>query len=69
MQAARLCNVMLVVGTSGMVLPAATLPSEARSAGARVIDVGPEPGSGDVWLKGPAGEVLPALVREAFSNG
>lgn len=44
-QATRLCNVMLSVGTSGMVYPAATLPVEARSAGARVIDIGPEPGS------------------------
>jgi NAD-dependent deacetylase len=69
LQAARRCDVMLVVGTSGMVHPAATLPSEARSAGARVIVIGPEPGLGDLWLYGRAGKVLPDLLCGAFPNG
>ena len=37
------CDVMLVVGTSGLVYPAAGLPAGARRAGAAVITVNPEP--------------------------
>ena len=64
--AAGACDLMLVVSTSGEVLPAAMLPHEARAAGAKLIGVGPEMGNADCWLSGPAGEVLPALVCAAF---
>ena len=37
------CDAMLVVGTSGEVQPAASLPFYAARAGATVIDVNPEP--------------------------
>lgn len=61
------CDVMLVVGTSGLVMPAAGLPSEARSRGAKVIHVDPHPpDEPGLWLEGKAGEVLPALLQEAF---
>ena len=39
---AERCDLMLVVGTSGVVYPAAQLPFVARQAGGRVIDVNPE---------------------------
>jgi len=61
------CEVLLLVGTSGTVWPAAELPHVARRAGARVIEVNPQPSEltavADVFLQGAAGEVLPALVR------
>ncbi|HET7464854.1 MAG TPA: NAD-dependent deacylase [Longimicrobium sp.] len=61
------CDALLLVGTSGTVWPAAELPHVARRAGARVIEVNPEPSEltpvSDVFLRGRAGEVLPALVR------
>lgn len=64
-------DVMLVVGTSGVVQPAASLPFLARQAGARIIEVNPRPSEitrvAHLWLEGPSGEVLPqvvALVRE-----
>jgi NAD-dependent deacetylase len=61
------CDVMLVVGTSAMVYPAATLPRWAKQAGATVIVVDPMPhDEADVWLAGMAGEVVPKLVGEAF---
>ena len=61
-QAAEACDVMIVVGTSGEVWPAATLPQRAAEAGATVIRVDPEAdGQADIRLSGPAGEVLPAL--------
>jgi NAD-dependent deacetylase len=37
------CDVLLVVGTSGLVHPAAGFPAIARRAGASVIEVNPEP--------------------------
>jgi NAD-dependent deacetylase len=68
LQAARDCDLMITVGTSGMVMPAAMLPATAKSAGARIITVDPESGGGDLWLRGPAATVLPALVHAAFGE-
>ena len=60
------CDVMLVVGTSGVVYPAALIPQFAHEAGATVVDVNPERDAltamATIFLKGPAGEVLPPLV-------
>lgn len=60
------CDVMIVVGTSGVVYPAAALPQIAKQAGSAVIEVNPDPGgittTADVYLQGPAGEVLPRVV-------
>jgi NAD-dependent deacetylase len=59
------CDVLLVVGTSGEVYPAAEIPALARKRGATVITVDPaEPGPAHVWVRGLAGEVLPRLVEE-----
>jgi len=59
-------EVLLVVGTSGLVYPAAGLPMHARRAGARVIIVNPQPteidAQADVLVRGAAGVVLPALL-------
>jgi len=62
------CEVMLVVGTSGVVQPAASLPYQAkRYGGAKVIDVNPLPDEitsiADIFLQGKSGEVLPEMVR------
>ncbi|MEW6280265.1 MAG: NAD-dependent deacylase [Candidatus Eremiobacterota bacterium] len=71
-QAARTCDVLLAVGTSALVAPANMLPLLARSAGGTVIEVNLEPtpltAQADFFLKGPAGEVLPELVRRAFPS-
>nr|WP_298432508.1 NAD-dependent deacylase [Ottowia sp.] len=42
-RAAAACELMLVVGTSGAVYPAAGLAHRARGAGARVVVLNPEP--------------------------
>lgn len=64
------CDVVLVVGTSGLIDPAAALPGVARQNGAFVISVDPqEPGTSHVWLRGQAGDVLPRLVTAAFGSG
>lgn len=66
-QAAARCDVMLVIGTSGLVYPAAELPVIARRAGATVVAINPEVGDlsavAQVACRGTAGTVLPALVE------
>jgi NAD-dependent deacetylase len=63
--AATACDVMLVVGTSGMVYPAAGLPLAARQAGATVVIVNPAPSeiddSAHRVLRGTAAATLPRL--------
>ncbi|HEY0306788.1 MAG TPA: Sir2 family NAD-dependent protein deacetylase [Acidobacteriaceae bacterium] len=58
-------TVMLVVGTSGSVYPAANFVDWARAAGARTIYVGPEPplnaASFTHVVEGKAGRALPGL--------
>jgi NAD-dependent deacetylase len=63
----RSSRVLLVVGTSGEVFPAAGLPQVARSGRSVVVEVGPEAGfvDADVRLEGPAGSVLSSLVELA----
>lgn len=61
------CDVMLVLGTSGVVYPAAALPQQARSSGARIIEVNPNENSfceiTDVYIDGPAGEVMARVME------
>lgn len=60
------CDAMLVVGTSGQVQPAASLPFAAARAGATVIDVNPDRDEiarmADIYLQGAGGQMLPRLV-------
>jgi NAD-dependent deacetylase len=65
-QAASDCDYLLVVGTSGIVYPAATLPDLARRNGATVVAIDPQPVDGYIWLEGNAATLLPSLVAEAF---
>lgn len=60
--AARRADAVLVVGTSGLVFPAAIIPELALAAGARLVAVGPERVFDGLWLAGQAGAVLPELV-------
>jgi NAD-dependent deacetylase len=64
-QAARSCDLMLVVGTSGAVYPAAGL---ARMAGGRVVVLNPNPSelddAADRVLRGTAAQLLPQLLEE-----
>ena len=68
--AARRCQILLVVGTSAEVYPAAALPAYAKSAGATIVEINPNPtplsDAADYVLRAPAGAVLPALVAAAW---
>lgn len=65
-RAAENCSVMVVVGTSGAVWPAAGLAAVARRAGADVLIVNPADSEIDaeatLRLRGTAAAVLPALL-------
>lgn len=61
------CEVLLVIGTSGVVYPAAGFASIAKEAGAYVIEVNldPTPQSDlvDIVLRGRAKELVPLLLQ------
>lgn len=65
--AAERCDLCLVVGTSGLVHPAAQLPYLALQHGAKVIDINPEVTSisahANVHLAGRSGVLLPLLME------
>jgi NAD-dependent deacetylase len=62
------CDAMLVIGTSAMVQPAATMPFIAKDNGAVIIEINPEPTPltsriSDLPLLGDAGSIMPRLVK------
>jgi NAD-dependent deacetylase len=63
------CRALLIVGTSGEVTPANTIPETAKRAGATIIEVNVEPTIlteyvTDIFLQGKASEMIAELVRE-----
>jgi NAD-dependent deacetylase len=63
------CDVMLVIGTSALVQPAASIPSIAKSAGACIIEINPQktPLTGsvaDISLTGNAGGIMEKLLKK-----
>jgi len=70
LHAARSADVLLVIGTSLQVQPAASILPVALAAGSDVIDINPEPATiPDARVRslaGPAGKVVPMLVDAAF---
>jgi NAD-dependent deacetylase len=68
-QVAASCDLMLVIGTSAEVQPAALMPIIAKQAGAKIIEINPETShlTGDISdyiLQGKAGDVMSRLVAE-----
>lgn len=66
MQQVNKCDLLVSVGTSGVVMPAAGIPEKALAAGAAVIHVNREDvsleGVNEFMLQGKAEEILPALL-------
>ena len=68
-QVASECDIMLVVGTSAIVHPAAMMPVIAKNAGAKVIEINKEPtpltgAISSYSILGKAGEVISNIVVE-----
>ncbi len=61
-------DLVIVVGTSGVVMPAAMIPLLVKQHGGVIIEVNVEPSnitvSADVFLRGKAGVVLPKLAEK-----
>ena len=72
-EAAARCDVMLVVGTSALVQPAASLAAWARTNGAFLVEVNPEAtpltSIADIVLNERAGSVLPQIVERLSPAG
>lgn len=68
--AAQACDLLIVIGTSGVVQPAASLAEIARDAGAAVIEINPQPtpltAPASVSLRSSCGAALVALDRLVF---
>ncbi len=62
------CDVMFVIGTSAVVQPAASLPFEASEAGAKIVEINPDPTPlslyADFSIRGKSGEILPLIDEE-----
>ena len=66
---AKECDTMLVIGTTGEIMPASRIPYIAKMDGAFIIEVNINPSNytyeiTDIFLQGKAEEVLPKLVEE-----
>jgi NAD-dependent deacetylase len=71
--AAKKCEVCLVVGSTGEVVPASYIPRTAKEYGATIIEINPEESHfthqiTDIYLKGRAGEVLGQLAGLLFEE-
>jgi NAD-dependent deacetylase len=67
--AARKTDVMLVVGSTGEVYPAAAVPRQARDGGAKIIEINPSMSEftvsvTDLFIPLQAGEALALIERE-----
>ena len=65
------CDVMIIIGTTGEVMPAGMIPSMARANGARIIEINPERSAftrslTDLFLQGRAGEICRQLDSYLF---
>ena len=67
-QAASDCDLMLVVGTSAVVQPAALMPVYAKETGAKIVEINPERTPltatiSDYLIMGKAGEVMNQIIQ------
>ncbi len=70
--AARACDLFMAIGTSALVQPAASLPSQAHERRVPVVEINPQATPltphAAAALAYPAGEALPALLAAAFGG-
>jgi NAD-dependent deacetylase len=64
---ANKCKVMFIIGTSGVVYPAAEIPYTSKSNGATIVEINLEStpftsSISDYFFKGTASDVLPKIL-------
>jgi NAD-dependent deacetylase len=67
-QAAMNCDMMLVIGTSWLIYPAANLPVIAKKHHAKIVEINTEPTEmtnylSDYFLQGSAGHILSSIIQ------
>jgi NAD-dependent deacetylase len=69
----RDCDLLLVIGTSAQVYPAAAIPERVREAGGRILEFNLEETRltrrADLLVRGPASRTLPALADTVLGGG
>jgi NAD-dependent deacetylase len=70
-QAARMCDTMIVIGTTGEVMPACLIPYQAKENGAMLIEINTEPSKytasiTDIFLRGTATEMMSTLANQVI---
>ena len=68
-EAASVCDIMLVIGTSAVVQPAALMPVIAKESGAKIIEINPErtPLTDDIsdyLIRGTAGDIMNRILSQ-----
>jgi NAD-dependent deacetylase len=71
-EAARACDLIMVIGTSAVVYPAAEIPVTAKDSGAKLLEINVESTVlteqlSDYLIEGPSGQVLPLVVEKLKS--
>ncbi|MEI6434210.1 MAG: NAD-dependent deacylase [Bacteroidota bacterium] len=71
-EAATISDIFLIIGTTGEVMPANQFPAIAKSHGATIIEINPEPSLytnviTDIFIQGKAGEMMERLENALFS--
>jgi NAD-dependent deacetylase len=66
---ANKCSVMFIIGTSGVVYPAAEIPYISKSRGATIVEINLEQtpftsSISDYFLKGTASDILPEILKK-----
>lgn len=66
LELSKMCELMLIIGTTGIVNPSAQMPYVARSTGATLIEINPETSAFtdliDIYLRGNAEETMDLIL-------
>jgi NAD-dependent deacetylase len=73
MEEAKNAELFIIIGTTGEVMPASSIPSYAKRNKAKIIEINTEPSNytnslTDIFLQGKAGEITKLLDKEIFSS-
>ncbi len=73
MEEATNADVVLVIGTTGEIMPASYIPQIAKQNGATIIEINPEPSNftnsiTDIYLKATATEAMNELLSKLLDN-
>ena len=71
---AQSADVLLLIGSTGTVAPAANIPYLAKEHNCKIIEINTEPSAftntvSDIFLKGKAGEIMKSLLEKIIDDG